>query len=41
MPFKNTFNRFLAIDSDSIEDPGSDHPGANVDTDQSLSLIHI
>lgn len=35
MPFKNTFNRYLAIDSDSIEDPGSDHPGANVDTDQS------
>lgn len=35
MPFKNTFNRYLAIDSDSIEDPGSDHPGANVDTSQS------
>ena len=35
MPFKNTFNRFLAIDSDSIEDPGSDHPGAGVDTTQS------
>ena len=41
MPFKNTFNRFLTLNSDSQERPGSTYPGGQVTESHSVGNPYV
>lgn len=41
MPFKNTFNRFLTLNSDSQERPGSTYPGGQVNESHSVANPYV